>query len=101
MGRVYLGGRDMPAKFRSTPVFGPFGAAAAAGKLLKLDEDQLTSALGFAANFAGGMTQCWLDGTKSRSRDPIRRKTGKRVAIGSLQDIEHIVAGEAGTNVCP
>ncbi len=28
-------------------------------------------------------------------------KTGKRAAIGSLQDIEKIVAGEAGTNVVP
>jgi len=28
-------------------------------------------------------------------------KTGKRAAIGSLQDIEMIVAGEAGTNVYP
>jgi carbamate kinase len=27
--------------------------------------------------------------------------TGKRAAIGSLQDIERIVAGEAGTNVYP
>jgi carbamate kinase len=28
-------------------------------------------------------------------------RTGKRAAIGSLQDIEKIVAGEAGTNVVP
>ena len=28
-------------------------------------------------------------------------RTGKRAAIGSLQDIEKIVAGEAGTNVLP
>jgi carbamate kinase len=28
-------------------------------------------------------------------------KTGKRAAIGSLADIEKIVAGEAGTNVYP
>jgi carbamate kinase len=28
-------------------------------------------------------------------------KTGKRAAIGSLKDIEKIVAGEAGTNVIP
>jgi carbamate kinase len=28
-------------------------------------------------------------------------KTGKRAAIGSLPDIEKIVAGEAGTNVYP
>jgi carbamate kinase len=29
------------------------------------------------------------------------QKTGKRAAIGSLKDIEKIVAGEAGTNVVP
>jgi len=29
------------------------------------------------------------------------KKTGKRAAIGSLQDIEKIVSGEAGTNVYP
>jgi carbamate kinase len=28
-------------------------------------------------------------------------KTGKRAAIGSLEDIEKIVAGEAGTNIVP
>jgi carbamate kinase len=28
-------------------------------------------------------------------------KTGKRAAIGSLEDIEQIVAGTAGTNVAP
>jgi len=28
-------------------------------------------------------------------------KTGKRAAVGTLKDIEKIVAGEAGTNVYP
>jgi carbamate kinase len=28
-------------------------------------------------------------------------RTGKRAAVGSLEDIEKIVAGEAGTNVVP
>ena len=28
-------------------------------------------------------------------------RTGKRAAIGSLEDIEQIVAGTAGTNVAP
>ncbi len=28
-------------------------------------------------------------------------KTGKRAAIGSLEDIEKIVEGKAGTNVVP
>lgn len=40
--------------FRSSPIYGPFGAAVAAGKLLGLDETQMTHALGFAATFAAG-----------------------------------------------
>ena len=40
--------------FRSSPIYGPFGAAIAVGKLLKLNEDQLTHAIGFAATFAAG-----------------------------------------------
>lgn len=63
MGRVYLGAPSITPRFRGTPVFGVFGAAAAAGKLLGLNEDQLTNALGYAANFASGLNQCWIDGT--------------------------------------
>lgn len=40
--------------FRSSPIYGPFGAAIAAGKLLGLNEDQLTHAIGYAATFAAG-----------------------------------------------
>src|SRR6185503_4730743 len=40
--------------FRSSPTYGPFGAAAAAGCALGLNEDQLTHALGYAATFAAG-----------------------------------------------
>jgi carbamate kinase len=29
------------------------------------------------------------------------RATGKRAAIGALEDIEALLAGEAGTQVCP
>jgi 2-methylcitrate dehydratase PrpD len=63
MGRVYLGAPDIAAGFRGISVFGPFGAAAAAGKLLRLNEDQLTHALGYAANLASGLTQCLKSGT--------------------------------------
>lgn len=45
-----------PRGFRATPLYGGFGAAAAAGKLLGLDEDRLTSALNFAATLTGGTT---------------------------------------------
>jgi 2-methylcitrate dehydratase PrpD len=65
MGRIYLGApsNSIIPRFRGVPVFGPFGAAATAGKLLKLNEDQLTSALAYGANFASGLTECWIAGT--------------------------------------
>jgi len=63
MGRVSLGGPSIAPRFRGVSAYGPFGAAAAAGKLLKLNEDQLTNALGFAANSACGLTECWSAGT--------------------------------------
>ncbi len=40
--------------FRSSPTYGPFGAAVAAGHLLGLDEEQATHAIGYAATFAAG-----------------------------------------------
>ena len=40
--------------FRSSPTYGPFGAAIAAGHLLGLDEDQAANAIGYAATFAAG-----------------------------------------------
>ncbi len=40
--------------FRSSPTYGPFGAAVAAGRLLDLSEDQLVHAIGYAATFAAG-----------------------------------------------
>ena len=48
--------------FRGT-LFHGFGAAAAAGKLMKLSVEQLQAALGFAANQAGGLAQVWWSGT--------------------------------------
>lgn len=63
MGRIYLGAPSIIPRFRGVPVFGPFGAAATAGKLLDLDEDQLTNALAFAANFASGIQECWIAGS--------------------------------------
>jgi carbamate kinase len=38
-------------------------------------------------------------GPKVEAAVQFAEKTGKRVAIGALKDIEKIVAGEAGTNV--
>lgn len=62
LGSVQRGFNDELPR-RPTPVFGPFGAAVAAGKLLDLDASALASALGFAANLAGGLSQTWVAGT--------------------------------------
>ena len=62
--RVSLGlaGKTPPA-FRAVPILGPFGAVVAAGKLLKLNENQLANALGYAANFASGLRESWSYGS--------------------------------------
>ena len=52
---------NIAPRFRAVGAYGPFGAAAIAGKLLKLNEDQLTSALGHAANLAAGLAQFWIE----------------------------------------
>ncbi|MGQ0674789.1 MAG: MmgE/PrpD family protein, partial [Rhodospirillales bacterium] len=43
--------------FRSTPLYGVFGAAAATGCLLKLDESRMTNALSLASNMACGLRE--------------------------------------------
>jgi 2-methylcitrate dehydratase PrpD len=43
--------------FHSTSVYGPFGAAAAAAKLLKLNKESLTYALGIAGSHCSGTTE--------------------------------------------
>ena len=40
--------------FRSSPTYGPFGAATAASRVLGLSEDQAEHAIGYAATFAAG-----------------------------------------------
>jgi len=75
LGAVILGyealcriGRDFDQQvtqrgFRAAPVFGIFGAAAAAARLLRLDRDQTGHALGLASHMAGGLAQVWQEGS--------------------------------------
>ena len=44
----------MARGFHAGPVFGIFGAAVAAAKIMRLTEDQVTNAIGLCANLAGG-----------------------------------------------
>ncbi|MBI4590489.1 MAG: MmgE/PrpD family protein [Candidatus Rokubacteria bacterium] len=55
--------RTTPRGFRPTGIFGPFGSAAAAGRLLGLPPERLGHAIAISASLAGGLTQAWLEGT--------------------------------------
>lgn len=56
-------GRTTPAGFRSSTVYGSVAAAAAAGRLMRLDEGRLAAALANAVSFTGGILQSFADGT--------------------------------------
>lgn len=49
--------------FRPTSVFGPFGAAVTAGKLMGLNQDEMVRALGAAGSFAAGVNEWAPAGT--------------------------------------
>jgi 2-methylcitrate dehydratase PrpD len=53
--------------FRAASVFGGFGAAASAGKLLRLNAGEITNGLGLMANMTGGLTQVWREGSPEGS----------------------------------
>ncbi len=52
-----------PKGLRSTSLYGPFGVAAAVGKLRGASTEQIAGALGLATAFASGTTQTWIDGS--------------------------------------
>ncbi|WP_051580091.1 MmgE/PrpD family protein [Pseudonocardia acaciae] len=50
--------------FRASSIYGPLASAAACARLLGLNQEQTTSALGLAAGFGGGTNQTWVAGTQ-------------------------------------
>jgi 2-methylcitrate dehydratase PrpD len=55
--------KEKRAGYHITGAVGGFGSAAACGKLLQLEENQLVDALGIAGDQAGGLLQYHFDGT--------------------------------------
>lgn len=49
--------------FRATGVFGPFAAVGAAARGLGLSLDEFDHAMAIASSLAGGLNQCWVDGS--------------------------------------
>jgi 2-methylcitrate dehydratase PrpD len=58
-----LSGRTTPGGFRSTAIYGAIAAAASAGKLMELNQEQMAAALANAVSFAGGVLQSFSDGS--------------------------------------
>jgi 2-methylcitrate dehydratase PrpD len=75
--------------FMYTSLYGIFGAAAAAGKLLGLDERQMVNAFGIAYSQAAGNFQCIIDGALSK-----RLQAGFATSAGL---ISALMAGEGLT----
>lgn len=77
-------GQDVAAQanrrgFRSTSVISVFGAAAASAGVLGLSAQQTADALAIAANFSGGLLQCWADGS-----DEWRLQIGNASRLGLM-----------------
>ena len=56
VGRMLID-REVARQFRPTSIVGPIGAAVAGARLLRLPESAAISAVGFAANTAGGLNE--------------------------------------------
>jgi 2-methylcitrate dehydratase PrpD len=56
-------GVTTPLGFRASAIYGTLAAAAAAAKLMGLDEARIAGALANAASFAGGILQSFAEGT--------------------------------------
>ena len=93
-------GMTTPAGFRASTIYGVIAAAAAAGKLLALDEDRLAAALGNAASFSGGLLQSFADGTDEwRYQVGVVGKTGwlaAELAKAGSVSAPHAFEGKSG-----
>lgn len=66
-----------PAGFRASTIYGVIAAAAAAGRLMRLEPKQMAAALSNAASFSGGLLQSFVDGTDEwRYQVGITARTG-------------------------
>ena len=86
--------------FRSSPVFGTLGAAAAGSVVLGLDADQTAAAIAIASSSSGGLNQTWIDGSAEyRLHLGMAASNGiiaARMAAGGLKGAPNWYEGAAG-----
>lgn len=86
--------------FRTTPAYGVFGAAAAAGRLYGLDSKQMLNALSLAANFSCGLRELNFSGTGEYAiQAGVAAQNGVIAASLAAEGVEgaaSVLGGEAG-----
>lgn len=93
-------GYTTPVGLRASTLYGVIAAAAAAARLMELDEDRTAAAIANAASFSGGLLQSFADGT-----DEWRYQVGMMGQIGLVAatlaqagsvSAPHAIEGRAG-----
>ena len=86
--------------FQTTGACGPLGAAAAAGYLLDLNQEQITSAFGIAGSSAAGLMQYAVDGADSKSTHPGKAAhdgiLAAAVASANVRGTQEVIEGQFG-----
>jgi 2-methylcitrate dehydratase PrpD len=88
----------MARGFHPSPVFGIFGAAVAAAKLARLDEDQVNSAIALCASLAAGNPEGARSGGRALREGAATRNAMLAVALAARghKGGETVLEGEAG-----
>ena len=89
-----------PKGLRSTGLYSPFAAAAAAGRLAGLDAAGLGNAVALSASIAGGLTQCWVDGSDEWQLHVAQAAANGMLAVdltrAGVRGGDHALDGKAG-----
>ena len=89
-----------PKGLRSTSLYSPFGAVAAAGRLAGLDAAGLGNAIALSASVAGGITQCWVDGSDEWQLHVAQAASTGMLAVdltrAGVRGGAHMLDGKAG-----
>lgn len=92
--------RTTPKGLRSSGLYAPFGAAAAAGRIAGLDAAGIANALALSASVAAGLTQCWLDGSDEWQLHVAQGAANGMLAVdltrAGVRGGEHALDGPAG-----
>jgi len=94
-------GKDHYTTWHTTATAGTFGSAAAAAKMLGLDEDQIVWTLGHAGTQAAGLWQFLVDGAVSAKafhpgKAVFNGILSAELAFRGIEGAEHIFEGEKG-----